>query len=241
MFQPKIRSKYQGIEPWQGDFHEGNVFSSENHFAPDMFRKSDISSASLTQSLLLLCLQSWSLQCIIDDTAVLSLCLAFVNAGVRLGCNWHCIGGSSPCPHWCTVQSSLLAPPGRGLTACLFLPAGILLQALVFCVINKGWGVSYRDTHNVPAIEGAISDCLEFALNTAFQPTNHFSMHSHPTSGSYMNDFLNFSIIRRSAPKNQYFLWERIKFDSSEKSFPSGTYVNLYCVKRLKVHISKGF
>ena len=71
---------------------------------------------------------------------------------------------------------------------------------------NKGWGVSYRDTHNVPAIEGAISDCLEFALSTAFQPTNHFSMHSHPTSGSYMNDFLNFSIIRRSAPKS----WESI-------------------------------
>ena len=137
MFQPKIRSKYQGIQPWQGDFHEGNVFSSENSFSPDLVRKSDISSASLTQSFLLLCLQSWSLQCIIDNTAVLSLCLAFVNAGVRLGCNWHCIGGSSPCPHWCTVQSSLLAPPGRGLTACLFLPAGILLQALVFCVIIR--------------------------------------------------------------------------------------------------------
>ena len=104
MFQPKIRSKYQGIEPWQGDFHEGNVFSSENHFAPDMFRKSDISSASLTQSLLLLCLQSWSLQCIIDDTAVLSLCLAFVNAGVRLGCNWHCMEADSCLP----LSSSLV-------------------------------------------------------------------------------------------------------------------------------------
>ena len=31
-------------------------------------------------------------------------------------------------------------------------------------------------------------------------------MQSHPTSGSYMNDFLNFSIIRRSAPKS----WESI-------------------------------
>ena len=106
-------------------------------FSPDLVRKSDISSASLTQSFLLLCLQSWSLQCIIGNTAVLCFCLAFVNAGVRLGCNWHCIGGSSPCPHWCTVQSSLLAPPGRGLTACLFLPAGTLLQALVFCVIIR--------------------------------------------------------------------------------------------------------
>ena len=96
MFQPKIRSKYQGIQPWQGDFHEGNVFSSENSFAPDLIRKSDISSGSLTQSLLLLCLQSWSLQCIIDDTAVLSLCLAFVNAGVRLGCNWHCMEAPPP-------------------------------------------------------------------------------------------------------------------------------------------------
>ena len=65
-------------------------------FSPDLVRKSDISSASLTQSLLLLCLQSWSLQCIIDDTAVLSFCLAFVNAGVRLGCNWHCMEAPPP-------------------------------------------------------------------------------------------------------------------------------------------------
>ena len=63
-------------------------------------------------------------------------CLCQRRCPVRVQLALH--GGSSPCPpHWCTVQSSLLAPPGRGLTACLFLPAGILLQALVFCVIIR--------------------------------------------------------------------------------------------------------
>ena len=45
MFQPKIWSKYQGIQPWQGDFHEGNVFSSENSFFHLIWSGSQTSAA----------------------------------------------------------------------------------------------------------------------------------------------------------------------------------------------------
>ena len=45
MFQPKIRSKYQGIQPWQGDFHEGNIFSSENSFFHLIWSGSQTSAA----------------------------------------------------------------------------------------------------------------------------------------------------------------------------------------------------
>ena len=107
-------------------------------FSPDLVRKSDISSASLTQSLLLLCFNTILESALYyrrHSSFVFVPCLCQRRCPVRVQLALH--GGSSPCPHWCTVQSSLLAPPGRGLTACLFLPAGILLQALVFCVIIR--------------------------------------------------------------------------------------------------------